>query len=126
LDLIDVETGSIINSIEGLGEFSQTGYSVGETKVTIDFVEHKVLLVGAPTFTYDAGLIDNHKHSGAVLGYDLEALLHGENPKEALLLRIESDKSHGRFGRAIHSARDKFWIGAPRFFIIIIKISCAK
>lgn len=114
LDLVDVDTGSVVTSILGLGEFGQMGYSVTQTTVTVDFVERKVLLVGAPTFTYDAGVLDNHKHAGAVLGYDLEILLAGGSATEALIMKIESDKSHGRFGRTLHSSKDKFWIGAPR------------
>ncbi len=114
MDLVDIQTGSVINSVAGSGEFSQLGYSVTQTTVTVDFVEKDVLLVGAPTFTYDAGLVDNHKHSGAVVAYDLDILIGGGSASDALVLKIESDKAHGRFGRTLHSSKDKFWIGAPR------------
>ena len=37
---------------------------------------------------------------------------------EALLLRLDSDKNHGRFGRAIRASQNHLFVGAPRYTVL--------
>jgi hypothetical protein len=58
---LDLETGLSKASLFGDSDYSQFGYFVEETTLTIESVPRRVLVVGAPTFTYDSG--DNPRTS---------------------------------------------------------------
>ena len=55
IDILNLENGISKASLFGESDYSQFGYFAEETTITIESVPHRVLVVGAPTFTYDSG-----------------------------------------------------------------------